>query len=85
MSLHWGNEAINQVLPPHLRARIREIWCDPHYEQPDPKDNYLPHFAGHTGEQLFAMPVGDCMRVSRSKMRKLFSDGLDVQVYGLSH
>lgn len=80
MTLHWGNEAIDRLLPPALRERIREIWCDPHYVRPPVGERFLPHYAGHTGEQLFATPADDAMRVSRSKMRKLFSEGLDIQV-----
>lgn len=80
MSLHWGSEAVNRVLPPALQARIKEIWCDPHFVQQAGEHRFLPHYAGHTGEQLFATPADDAMRVSRSKMRKLFSEDIDIKV-----
>ncbi|TKA80706.1 hypothetical protein B0A55_03701 [Friedmanniomyces simplex] len=80
MTLHWASEAIARVLPPELRERIHEACCDPYY-RPAEEDADLVHYAGHTGEPLFKTPAANAMSVSRSKMRRLFSEGLDIK-YG---
>ncbi|KAK3115617.1 hypothetical protein LTR53_004875 [Teratosphaeriaceae sp. CCFEE 6253] len=78
MTLHWGSDAIAKVLPLELRDRIREACCDP-LCGPAPADAELVHYDGQTGEPLFRTPAATAMSVSRSKMRRLFSEGLDVQ------
>ncbi|KAK3075181.1 hypothetical protein LTR53_001712 [Teratosphaeriaceae sp. CCFEE 6253] len=80
MTLHWGSDAIAKVLPLELRDRIREACCDPLYG-PAPADAELVHYDGQTGEPPFWTPAATAMSVSRSKMRRLFSEGLDIQ-YG---
>jgi len=79
MTLHWGSEALGKVLPPELRQRLHEACCDPFYT-PAEKDGFLFSYAGHTGEVLFKTPAPNARSVSRSKMRRLFSEGLDIQV-----
>ncbi|KAH7322400.1 hypothetical protein B0I35DRAFT_458741 [Stachybotrys elegans] len=78
MSLHWGTEAVKRLLSPDLRDRIKETWTDP--TLPDDSFYELPIYAGHTGELLGKTPDRS-MRVTRRKMRKLFSENLDIQ-YG---
>ncbi|OCK81663.1 FAD/NAD(P)-binding domain-containing protein [Lepidopterella palustris CBS 459.81] len=79
MTLHWGSEHIAACLPPELVARITETYADP--SVPPDAVTGLPVYNGKTGEMLMNM-VGDrpC-RVSRKKLRNLFSEGLTVQ-YG---
>ncbi|KAL4815037.1 hypothetical protein BDW67DRAFT_186087 [Aspergillus spinulosporus] len=78
MSLHWGAQSVNRLLSPDLRGRIKEAWTDP--TVPDNSFYELPIYAGHTGELLGKTPYRS-MRVTRRKMRKLFSEGIDIQ-YG---
>ncbi|KAL4880574.1 hypothetical protein BJY04DRAFT_219045 [Aspergillus karnatakaensis] len=78
MSFHWGSESAKKLLSPSLRSRIKEVWVDP--TVPDNSTYELPSYAGHTGELLGKTPDRS-MRVTRRKMRKLFSEGLDIQ-YG---
>ncbi|KAL3458147.1 hypothetical protein BJX64DRAFT_292412 [Aspergillus heterothallicus] len=78
MSLHWGTESIKRLLSPDLRDRIREVCTDP--TLPENSFYELPSYAGHTGELLGKTP-NRTLRVARRKMRKLFSEGIDIQ-YG---
>lgn len=68
---------MNTLLGPELRGRIREVWSDPTI--PENSFYELPIYAGHTGELLGKTPDRS-MRVTRRKMRKLFSEGIDIQV-----
>lgn len=79
MSLHWGGEAVRKLLSPQLYARIHEAFVNPRYNLKEPWT--LNQYDGSTGEVLMEtpMPLG-AMRVSRSRMRKLFSEGIDVKV-----
>ncbi|CAK4033729.1 FAD binding domain-containing isoform 1 [Lecanosticta acicola] len=82
MSLHWGTEAINTVLPPELQARIKEAATDPFWDPPDGGCLTLPQFAGHTGELLNVTPMPrGSLRVRRKGLRKLFSEGIEIN-YG---
>lgn len=74
---HWGSEAVNKLLGPELRGRIKEIWSDPSIS--DNSFYELPIYAGHTGELLGKTPDRS-MRVTRRKMRKLFSEGINIIV-----
>jgi hypothetical protein len=81
MTLHWGTEYISKCIPPHLMARLQQICCDPYY---DSQDETIPHHNGKTGELLFATQGVGIRRVSRRKMRELFSDGLEINVLFLA-
>lgn len=74
---HWGTEAVKTLLSPELRGRIKEVWTDPSI--PDNSFYELPIYAGHSGELLGKTPDRS-MRVTRRKMRKLFSEGINIQV-----
>lgn len=77
MSLHWGGEFLDNILPPQLKARLRECNCDPFYEKDE--NSYL-HCNGQTGETILAMQGILPRRVSRRKMIALLSEGVDIQV-----
>jgi len=79
MTLHWGSSHISSCLPDDLVARFSEAYADP---ASNPSDvTGLPIYNGKTGEIIFSMAAEKPCRVSRKKMRNLFSEGLDVQ-YG---
>lgn len=78
MTLNSRNEALARLLPAELQSRLKEICCDPGQSITD--HNTLPHYAGQTGELLIEQPGPHEMRVSRSKMRQLFGEGIDVRV-----
>ncbi|KAF2194145.1 FAD/NAD(P)-binding domain-containing protein [Zopfia rhizophila CBS 207.26] len=79
MTLHWGSSHISRCLPPELEARMSETYADPTLS-PDAVTG-LPVYNGKTGELILEMKAERPCRVSRRKMRSLFSEGLDVQ-YG---
>ncbi|OAL36801.1 hypothetical protein AYO20_03856 [Fonsecaea nubica] len=79
MTLHWGAEYLSKCIPPDMVAQIDEnICCDPFFKG---KISSLPIYNGATGEKLFEMQGMDPRRVSRKKLRKFLSQGIDVQ-YG---
>ncbi|KAF2205384.1 FAD/NAD(P)-binding domain-containing protein [Delitschia confertaspora ATCC 74209] len=79
MTLHWGSEHVSKVLPPELVARMSETYADPTVS-PDAVTG-LPIFNGKTGEQIVEMKAEKPVRVSRKKLRNLFSEGVAVE-YG---
>jgi hypothetical protein len=79
MTLHWGSSHIEACLPPDLVARFNEAYADPG-QSPDAVTG-LPIYNGKTGEFIIEMGAEKPCRVSRRKMRNLFSEGLNVQ-YG---
>lgn len=81
MTLHWGNTHINKCLPPELSARLSEAYADPSLSLD--ATSGPPVHNGKTGELILEMAGEKPMRMSRKKMRNLFTEGIDVQ-YGKS-
>jgi 2-polyprenyl-6-methoxyphenol hydroxylase-like FAD-dependent oxidoreductase len=79
MTLHWGSTHISSCLPESLAARFHEAYADPSLK-PDVVRG-LPIYNGSSGELLMTMASENPCRVSRKKMRNLFSEGIDIQ-YG---
>jgi 2-polyprenyl-6-methoxyphenol hydroxylase-like FAD-dependent oxidoreductase len=79
MTLHWGAEFIRSCLPDDLAARFHEAYADPSLKPG--AVTALPIYNGKTGDLIMEMAGDNPCRVSRSKMRNLFSEGLDVH-YG---
>lgn len=79
MTLHWGSNHIASCLPEELLVRFHESYADPTLSVDAVSG--LPIYNGKTGEMIMNMAAEKPMRVSRKKMRNLFSEGIDVQ-YG---
>lgn len=79
MTLHWGSTHIASCLPDNLTARFNEAYADPSLSADAVTG--LPIYNGKTGDLLLEMGAEKPVRVSRKKMRNLFSEGIDVQ-YG---
>ena len=80
MLLIWGADYIKNTLPDRLKDRFEEIKSDPHHN-PGPDDvGTLPLYDGKTGKLVVKIPGGVTSRVSREKLRKLFSEDLDICV-----
>lgn len=79
MTMHWGSSHLASCLPPALAARISETYADPSMSADAVTG--LPVHNGKTGELLMTMAGERPCRVSRRKLRKLFSEGLTIQ-YG---
>jgi 2-polyprenyl-6-methoxyphenol hydroxylase-like FAD-dependent oxidoreductase len=79
MTLHWGSSHIASCLPSELASRFHEAFADP--TQDPASAPGLPIYNGKTGEFIMEIAAEKPCRVSRKKMRNLFSEGLDIQ-YG---
>jgi len=80
MALFWGADYVNNCLPDQLRDRFDEAKSDPFDPAAETRQGTLPFYNGKTGEQVTSIPGGAAVRVSRTKMRKLFSEGMGVEV-----
>ncbi|KAA6409475.1 MAG: hypothetical protein FRX48_07029 [Lasallia pustulata] len=79
MTLHWAAELVWKKLPKDFNDRLRSIRCNPFHDNTPGEDDFLPVCNGITGEVMLKMHGDSPIRVSRSKMRALFSEGLDIQ------
>ncbi|KAI4598369.1 hypothetical protein KJ359_002778 [Pestalotiopsis sp. 9143b] len=76
MLLHWGAKHLENLLPAHLQARIKEPRVDPHHEMTEP----IPYVNGQTGEVVGTVYTEGITRVSRKKLRHFLSDGEDLDI-----
>ncbi|KAI9857757.1 MAG: hypothetical protein M1824_004713 [Vezdaea acicularis] len=77
MGIHWSLPLLEKLLPADLFSRLRETQNDPFYEPQD--SDLLQMYSGKSGEVLKALPMGKIIRVSRRKLRKFLTEGIDVQ------
>ena len=78
MAIHWAAPMLAQLLPTKLMDRISEAQVDPF--RPAPDKDFVPLLNGKTGEMLLEVPLPKAYRVTRSRMRKLCSEGIDIHV-----
>lgn len=78
MSLHWGAEFLSKALPSELNDRLGEIDCDPHYDNSE--DRGFLQCNGETGEVILDMKGVSPRRVSRQRLNKFLSQGIDIEV-----
>ena len=78
VSLHWGAEYLTKILPSSLRDRLDEIDTDQDHDFSQEKG--FVQCNGETGEVILVMPGVMPRRVSRRKLRRLMSEGLDIKV-----
>jgi len=78
MAIHWSLPQLEALLPSELRARLKEAQNDPFWDAPE--EDFFKLYNGLDGTVLKALPIPKTIRVSRRKMRALFSEGIDVQV-----
>ena len=76
MLLHWGQEHLEQLLPPDLKARVKQTRVNPAHEMTQP----IPHVNGKTGEVLFQVQTPSINRVSRKKLREFFTKGQNIKI-----
>ena len=84
--LHWGAEYLDNVLPSHLKERVKEIRCDPHLDT-SADIGPVPYLNALTGEVMAEMPMPATNRISRMKLRRFLTNGenLDIQVFVLCY
>jgi len=76
--LHWGTQYMQKCLPPSIWARRSEMNTDPYYTY-DPANGVILIVDGKTGTEI-KRPTGveHVARVSREKVRRLLSQGLNI-------
>ena len=82
MGIHWAVPMLKSLLPEDLFARLNEAQNDPSLK-PQPQD-VLRIYDGRSGEIFKELPVPGMIRVSPRKMRAFCSQGIDVQVSGIT-
>jgi hypothetical protein len=79
MGVHWALPMLQSFLP-------SDLWLLTNSAQPNPEfvsrssDKFNP-YNGATGEVLKPLPMGGMRRFSRGKLRRLITEGIEVQ-YG---
>jgi hypothetical protein len=82
MLLHWAGKYLQEMLPPDMQERIKEPEVDNFYTW---SSDGPVNVNGKTGDVILRVPVDDpIVRVSRKKLRKFLSEGLDIRVYSSS-
>lgn len=77
MAIHWALERLETLLPAHIYANLEAASCNPAI--PIDAGGTYPIIHAETGNMLAGVPYARGMRVPRSKMRALVSEGIDVQ------
>ena len=80
MTLHWAAQLVWKKLPKEFHDKLRSIRCHPFHDSTPGQDDFLPVCNGITGHVMLKWHGDSPIRVSRSKMCALFSEGLDIQV-----
>ena len=83
MIIHWSLPLLQKLLPVHLSDRIKQdASVDPSLDYNEYPNNMIRIYDGRTGQVLKDLPNEfGSLRVSRRKLRRLCSEGIDVQ-YG---
>ncbi|KAH7327348.1 hypothetical protein BKA65DRAFT_66354 [Rhexocercosporidium sp. MPI-PUGE-AT-0058] len=81
LNLHSASSDLRKLLTPDLYLRLREAYTDPNHIWKDLE--YTPWYNSMTGEIIHRVPRTDTINISRRRMRKLCSEGIEVN-YGKS-
>lgn len=82
LTLHWGLAALRQLLPEDILSRLNETCVNK--EAVSNGDTGRYQFLDLcSGSALCDVPAAERIRVSRTRLRRLLADGVDVQVYVL--
>ncbi|KAK7427463.1 hypothetical protein QQZ08_006069 [Neonectria magnoliae] len=79
MAIHWSLDRLEKILPPEVFGKLPLISCNP--AVPIEAGGLYPIIQAETGSLLTGVPYNKGLRVSRSKMRSLCAEGVEVQ-YG---
>ena len=78
MSMPWGKQFLESILPPDLVFRYPGVLANPSLTEEEASRRGA-YFNGATGGKIFDFPTETPPRVSREKMREWLSDGIDVR------
>lgn len=76
MLLHWAAEYFEKLLPEHLLKRQKEARVDPKIDGV----TSVPYLNAETGEIVKNIDLPSAERVSRNKIRKLLTEGEDLDI-----
>jgi hypothetical protein len=79
MAIHWSLDRLEKILPPEVFGKLPLISCNP--AVPIEAGGLYPIIQAETGSILTGVPYDKGLRVSRSRMRALCTEGVEVQ-YG---
>ncbi|KAM5347984.1 hypothetical protein ACJ41O_007808 [Fusarium nematophilum] len=79
MAIHWSLDRLEKMLPPEVFSQLPLISCNP--AVPIEAGGLYPIIQAETGHLLTGVPYDKGLRVSRSRMRALCSEGIEVH-YG---
>lgn len=79
MAIHWALDRLENIVPPEVFSQIPLISCNP--AVPVEAGGLYPIIQAETGNLLTGVPYEKGLRVSRSRMRALCAEGIEVQ-YG---
>lgn len=86
LTLQWSLPAIHQLLPKHLLERFPTTFVDREGVENGAVGTF-PFFDLSTGKEVGRSPKAGPdlrVRVTREKLRRLFADGIDVQVQNIA-
>ncbi|KAI1751841.1 FAD/NAD(P)-binding domain-containing protein [Xylaria castorea] len=78
ITIHWALEALESCLPRELFAKIDDVQVDPEQGRQVNRHWPLPFPDLQTLKPRYVIPPSPRKRVSRSKLRKLLTEGLDI-------
>ncbi|KAE8553770.1 hypothetical protein TMatcc_006776 [Talaromyces marneffei ATCC 18224] len=76
--LHWALPTLGELLDDDVRNELPKAICNPYLDFNDDVE-CLPCYNGNTGELLFKSALPGSRRVSRQRLRKVLSQGIDVK------
>ncbi|KAJ4209956.1 hypothetical protein NW767_000236 [Fusarium falciforme] len=79
MAIHWALDRLENIVPPKVFSQIPLISCNP--AVPVDAGGLYPIIQAETGNLLTGVSYEKGLRVSRSRMRALCAEGIEVQ-YG---
>jgi hypothetical protein len=79
MAIHWSLPLLKEILPEEVYSKLPEIACNPTLGI---HSGLYPIINGDTGDMITGVPYTNGLRVPRSKMRSMCSEGINVQVSG---
>lgn len=77
MAIHWALPLLEKIFPDNIFSKVSEIACNPTVGI---HSGLYPIIHGETGQLITGVPYENGLRVPRSKMRKLSSEGINVEV-----
>lgn len=77
MAIHWALPLLKNILPENMFVKISDIACNPTIGI---HSGLYPIIHGESGQLITGVPYENGLRVPRSKMRKLCSEGINVEV-----